>query len=383
MRILVALTPYEVFSPVSGGAISTVAEGLGRAWAAQGHQVWVATPDASTLHRSVEPVVINYPRRPGHDWIRRAEAKIENWWAGFDWPAYRLYVQEIKRAVRAVEPDCLIVHNDLVLSTLRLPLPSGRVLVHLHNQVQVNRPDRASMALRRAQGAVAVSDFIAADAQERFGAERVTTIHNGVDVKSFAAARAPRPSGAPIRVAYLGRLLHAKGPHLVVQAVQRLVEAGTSVQLTVIGSPTFDPADDHSADEYLAEVVHGVERLGGSYLPHQDRQSVAEELARQDVLVVPSTFEEPFGLVVLEGMAAGCAVVASDIGGLPEAVADAGLLFPPGDVAALAKLLEKLATCPSALEDIVRRGRERAAAHDWSVVARHWGPILESVCAAR
>jgi glycosyltransferase involved in cell wall biosynthesis len=380
MRILVALTPYEVSSPSSGGAVSTVAEGLGRAWASQGHQVCVTTPAASALHRTVEPFVIDYPRRRGGAWVRRAEAKLENRWREFDWPAYRLFVKEIARAIRIVEPDCLIIHNDLVLPTLRLPLPASRFIVHLHNQVHVNRPERARTALQRAHHAVAVSDFIAADARSRLGATKVTTIHNGVDFAAFQRRRTVRAASSPLRVAFLGRLLQAKGPHVLLEAVRQLSESNISIALTVIGSPTFDPADDHTADPYLAQVLQGVERIGGRYLPHLDRNAVAEELPRQDVVVVPSLFPDPFPLVMFEAMAAGCAVVASDIGGIPEAVAGVGLLFPPGDASALSARLAELATNVSVLAECASRGQERAADHDWPLVAEEWEPILRSVC---
>ena len=383
MRILVALTPYEVFSPSSGGAVSTVAEGLGRSWAARGHEVFVTTPDAPTLHRTVEPFVIDYPRRTGRAWIRRAEAKLENRVRSFDWPAYRIFVREISRAVRAVDPDALVIHNDLVLPTLRLPLPASRMVVHLHNQVHVNRPERAGLALQRAHRTVTVSDFIAWDARARFGASKLTTIHNGVDLAAFRRQRMSRATGSPLRVAFLGRLLFAKGPHILVEAVRQLALAGRSVQLTVIGSPTFDPAQDHSADEYLTAVVAAVERTGGRYLPHLDRSGVTEELARQDVVVIPSLFPDPFPLVMFEAMAAGCAVIASDIGGIPEAVSGVGLLFPPGDAQALARRLAQLAASPTALADHARRGLERAAGHDWSTIAGEWTPILQSVCEER
>lgn len=377
MRILVAMPPFEVFSPTTGGAVSTVAEGLGRAWSAQGHHVQVATPAAAELHRTVDPFIIDFPRCEEGAWPRRLEAKIEGRLRQFDWPGYRLYVSEVQRAVRAVNPQCLILHNDLVMPAMTLPLAPAKIVVHLHNQVAVNRPERAQRVLHSVCGTVAVSDFIAADARKRFGADNVRTIHNGVDVAGFQRPRADRMAGAPLRVVFLGRLLRDKGPHVLLEAARQLAESGSPIAVTVIGSPTFNRSEDHAKDSYVREVTHTVEALGGTYIPHLDRSAVVAQLAAQDVLVVPSLFPEPFALVVLEAMAAGCAVVASDIGGLPEAVSGAGLLFPPGDATALASHLRKLDDDAVLLGESVRRGRERAAQRDWSHVATEWAPLFD------
>jgi glycosyltransferase involved in cell wall biosynthesis len=93
--------------------------------------------------------------------------------------------------------------------------------------------------------------------------------------------------------------------------------------------------------------------------------------------VVPSVWPEPFALTSLEGMAAGAAVVASDVGGVPEAVGGAGLLVPPGDDAALAAALAGLADDREALAAARRRARAHAEARDWSVVRAELDAVLD------
>jgi len=69
-------------------------------------------------------------------------------------------------------------------------------------------------------------------------------------------------------------------------------------------------------------------------------------------------------------MAAGAVVIASDIGGLPEAVGDAGFLFPPGDASVLAEVLEGLASSQQLMEKYRQLGYARAQSMDWSVISR-------------
>jgi glycogen synthase len=76
------------------------------------------------------------------------------------------------------------------------------------------------------------------------------------------------------------------------------------------------------------------------------------------VMVVPSIWPEPFGVVALEGLAAGCVVAASSEGGLPEAVGECGVLFPNGDAKALAAVLKELLT-DSALREKLRAESDR------------------------
>jgi glycosyltransferase involved in cell wall biosynthesis len=76
-------------------------------------------------------------------------------------------------------------------------------------------------------------------------------------------------------------------------------------------------------------------------------------LARHNIMAVPSIDVEAFGLVALEGIAAGCAIAASSVGGLPEAVGPCGVLFPNGDAHALAAVLRELLT-DSALREKMR-----------------------------
>jgi glycosyltransferase involved in cell wall biosynthesis len=108
----------------------------------------------------------------------------------------------------------------------------------------------------------------------------------------------------------------------------------------------------------------------------QHGEQLAKLLQQHQVLVVPSFWQEPFGIVALEGIACGCVIVGSAGGGLAEAIGPCGLTFPNGDAGALAKAMAKL------LADSGERGRLRqhAPQHLARFTPRHVaGVYLESM----
>jgi len=115
--------------------------------------------------------------------------------------------------------------------------------------------------------------------------------------------------------------------------LRALAESKGARQATIVGSGPEEPR--------LKQLAHDL-GLGDRVVFAGARKGdvLAREMNRHRILVVPSVWEEPFGVVAVEGIACGCYVVASDGGGLPEAVGPCGTIFPRGDAPALAALLD-------------------------------------------
>jgi starch synthase len=112
-----------------------------------------------------------------------------------------------------------------------------------------------------------------------------------------------------------------------------------------------------------------------------ERHEVIQLLSHATAFVCPSLYE-PLGIVNLEAMACGTAVVASRIGGIPEVVVDGetGLLVPPEDPYALAAALNELARDPERAEAMGRAGRERAIAEfDWTAIAAQTAALYTEI----
>jgi len=134
---------------------------------------------------------------------------------------------------------------------------------------------------------------------------------------------------------FVGRLVSDKGVDLLLHALALLSRRGKRVRLTVIGDGPEAPALRELARSLgvAAQVDFAGRRAG---------PDVAAVLNRHRVLVVPSVWEEPFGVVALEAMACGCVPLVARSGGLPDAVGRCGLVVARGDSGALARGIDKL-----------------------------------------
>lgn len=151
---------------------------------------------------------------------------------------------------------------------------------------------------------------------------------------------------------FVGRLVSDKGVDLLLRALAQLRDGGLVPDLTVIGDgPERESLARLTGELGLVDQVRFVGAKSGIDL--------VRLLNQHRVMVVPSRWAEPFGIVALEGIACGCGVIGSAGGGLPEAIGPCGITFPNGDVNALASALRRLLTEPGLLASL----RENAQAH--------------------
>lgn len=178
---------------------------------------------------------------------------------------------------------------------------------------------------------------------------------SGISDDGVDRARRSLPPG-PLRLLFLGRLSPWKAPHVAVEAVQRLRALGVEATLTIAGGAHF------GEDAYLAELRSRVAaEPAASLVGHVD--DVAPLLAAHDILVHCSTTPEPFGQVVVQGLAAGLSVLATDAGGPREVLAGApfDLLTRPGDAEDLARrVADLLSRYPEVSSWAAGRGRDFA-----------------------
>jgi glycosyltransferase involved in cell wall biosynthesis len=200
---------------------------------------------------------------------------------------------------------------------------------------------------------------------EGYDAARIVVIRNGVDLTRFSEApqidRVRRefalPAGAPI-VAVASRLSRMKGLEQFLEAAAVIAQRSTEARFLIIGEPPpFDLG-------YLDELKSLAGRLGiGDRVIFTGlRSDVPTLLAGANVAVMPS-LNEALSNALLESMAAGAAVVATRVGGTPEALVDGenGLLVPPDDVAALSGAVTRLLEAPELAARLGRAARQSIA----------------------
>jgi len=155
---------------------------------------------------------------------------------------------------------------------------------------------------------------------------------------------------------FVGRLVSDKGVDNLLQALALLAQQGQRPRCAIIGAGPEEVA--LKAQAQLLNIDGQVDFLGV-----RRESDLVAALNDIDCLVVPSVWNEPFGIVALEGIACGCVVIGSQGGGLKDAIGPCGLTYPNGDVAALAEAMQRILAEPGLAAEL----RRHAGAH----LARH------------
>ena len=253
------------------------------------------------------------------------------------------------------EPDGLSALQ--IALARRLFAPQAKLI--LHTWQNVNRPKRwyvrlvARISLREADAILcANSEGVQVLREMGYSGPTAVIPPVGVDTQVFRPVER-KPSGAFV-VAYAGRFVPEKGLDTLMEAVARL---GPGVELWLIGNGPYRPTLEALSRELGIEGwVRWLEPVPPERMP--------ELLAQVDVVVLPSrttrVWKEQFGRILVEAMACKVPVVGSNSGAIPEVVGDAGLIFPEGDVAALAECLRWLKESPELRHELAERGYVRA-----------------------
>ncbi len=232
--------------------------------------------------------------------------------------------------------------------------------------------------LRRLKCGIAVSESAAEFARRVFDGP-IHIVPNGIDPTTFATPHAPhgvdnvavepRESG-PLRLLFVGRFDEPrKGLRHLLAAATLLRERGRVLELRVVGHGDPAPFGD------LAR------RAGAQFLGRVDEQGLVDMYRWCDVFCAPSTHGESFGVVLIEAMASGRPVVASDIPGYRDATMGAAILVPPADAEALAAAILRAADDERLRHHVVRQGWQRAHQLAWSRVALTLTSLYEEAAA--
>ncbi|WP_187232599.1 glycosyltransferase [Actinomadura sp. HBU206391] len=293
--------------------------------------------------------------------------------------AFSRFVTYLRRA----RPDVLhaFLYHSYVTAAPAARLARVPVLVAGRRSLgDYKQERRALLAAERA--ATSMTDLLVANAHsvaddtrrnEGVRPDKLTVIYNGLPDSAFApAVPAAIDTDLPV-VLSVANLKRYKGHRYLLDAVARL-RPGLPCTLVLAGEGQERPALERQAGRLGIDV-----RFLGA------RTDIDRLLARADAVVLPS-LHEGMSNAVMEAMAAGLPVVASDVGGTAELLRDRGVLVPPADAAALAAALERVLTDRSFATRLGQSARawSRAHLHVSTMVDRHvriYGELLERRCA--
>ncbi len=342
------LPPREGFGPQSAGAIALLQARLARP------EVAPDSPfDATIVGARQSGALFSLPYRAVAErrWPLSADAR---------------YAAGVRRVLEALGPELIEVHNkpDLAARLARW-FPPRRITLFLHNDPRGmrgagNAAARARLSARLGR-IVCVSRYLSGCWMEGLAGVPPPDIHpNSLDL-----AELPEPLPPEARelvILFAGRVVADKGADSFVAACARALAELPEWQAVMIGADRFRP--DSPETPFTKLLRTQAESAGISLFGYRDHAGVMAVLSRAAIAVVPSRWQEPFGLTALEAMAGGAALVASRRGGLAELTEGVSVAIDPDDPAGMARAITALARDPETRARLARAGLDRARAYD-------------------
>ena len=288
--------------------------------------------------------------------------------------------RRVRRWIRKGDFDVLHVHEPLSpsVSILSCWAARGPVVATWHSSMQRSRAlaamyPLAQTALEKVSARIAVSEAARQTLVEHMGGDAVL-IPNGVDCSAFGGLD-PLPGwpGEGGSLLFLGRIDEPrKGLQVLLEALPAIAERHPQVRLLVAGPGDVEEFRDALAPEVAARV---------EFLGLVSEEVKARAFVSADLYVAPNTGGESFGIVLLEAMASGTAVLASDIEAFRRVVDEgrAGATFLNEDPADLARVAGQLLDDAAERARLAREGLLRAREFDWETVAQRVVEVYDAV----
>ena len=335
MRILIT---SPTFAPLIGG-VQTITALQAEGFAARGHEVTVCTPTPG-----------NAPDQAPYRVVRKPSAR---------------------ELIRSVRWSDVVLQNTLSIR-LGWPLLGVRRPVVVAHHMWMDRDGPGGRLGRLKHWLAARATNIAVSEAMARSLDRC----DGVIPNAFADDLFVEDASIRDRVGlvFVGRLIQAKGLHVLIEALTLLPRNAPRIPVSVIGDgPEETAARDDVRRRGLEDQVHFLGPLRG--------RALVQALNRHRVMVVPSVWEEPFGIVALEGLACGLVPIVARSGGLPDAVGDAGVVVPKSDAAALASEIHWLYGDASRLRTLRARAAGHLERHTRGAIAERYLHVLAAAVA--
>jgi spore coat protein SA len=234
-------------------------------------------------------------------------------------------------------------------------------------------------ALKKVDTVICVSDYIRRVAIQNFPefAHKFTVVFNATDPEVF------KPYGEEAisqlkdvvmiepdktYLLYVGRLTEIKGVHVLIEAFRQIHEHLPKTRLIIAGSSFFDGAAKTTYEQSLVDLAKPVSEaiIFTGFIPHEKLKYLYSAV---DIVVLPSIWQDPCPLVVLEAMASGTCLISTAVGGVPEVLRDGvnGLLVTSGNAVEIAQAVFNILSNPIKKSEIEDTARKQIAANfAWS-----------------
>ncbi len=354
------VSPYDLAVP---GGVNSHINHLAENFKLLGHEVRTIFPSSDVSNLKRDTIVIGRPSSiPAGGSIARMSLSPR-----LARPVKRVLAEEAFDVVHVHEPlvsfmplQFLRFSNAVNVGTFHAARESG---AHLYTYTR----RLLTEAFRRLDGKIAVSQAAASLIEPHFHGY-YNIIPNGVDTKRFSAVHEPLPDldDGMINILFVGRPEKRKGLRYLLRAFAKIKAAQPKTRLVIVGG--YDARQKRAYERWVGESnLSDVEFIGfapDGELPRYHRSA--------HIFCAPNTGNESQGIILLEAMAAGLPVVASNLGGFAEVITHGvdGLLVRPKDSDALTDSLIELVKYPELRRELGAKGKESAEHYSWERVSQ-------------
>ncbi len=262
----------------------------------------------------------------------------------------------LKKITKELDKNQLIeIHNRPYLVEEITRGNKFPVSLFFHNDPQTMRGSKSvrerENILSQCAAIFCVSEFIKKKflegVNENF--QKVHVLYNGVE-KKFKKFPIKKKE-----ILFVGRLVIEKGVHLYVDAIKEIAQKYPEWSFGIIGS--FKLGDNKHRNFYSDYIIKKTKAIGhqAQFYGFKNQEFVEEKMKNASIVVIPSTWEEPFGLVAAEAMSYGACIIASKVGGIPEIIKDNGILIDKINLKKLSSKIEFLIKNKNVRENYQRK----------------------------
>ena len=303
---------------------------------------------------------------------------------GFYHDSIEYYLHEALRRIRKEHYDLIVVENRPGYALTLSRQCTVPCMLHLHNDFLYHGAEKSTDICNIFHRIISVSNYIT----ERVKTvcednKKCITVHNAINLSNFLNAKAISRakigmSDDDFVLVYSGRLIEEKGILQLIQTMNKLQHI-LNLKLLIIGAAAY--GNNQSPTPFTRQLQQEAEILDGNivFTGFIDYKDVPSYLKLADVAVLPSMWEEPFGLTVLESMAAGLPLITTHSGGIPEICTGVATIVERDSIVEnLVNAITDLYEHPQKRKEMAQASLKRSKQFDKDTYARNFFDAIQS-----
>lgn len=299
---------------------------------------------------------------------------------GYYHSTIEFFLHEAMKDIRRKQYDIIILENRPGYAMKLKKVTDAPLVYHLHNDLLNNETKNAWELYDAACGIITVSDFIHRRIKTINPEDTKTiTVHNGINIHKFVTNKRQTPDvGQPFTLIFMGRIIPEKGIEQLIDAMLQLQQY-SDIRLIAAGGTFYANSKPDAFSQRLSEKS---ESIGNRILftGYITQEKLHEYLQQADAAVLPSMWDEPFGLTCVEAMAAGLPLITTRSGGIPEICEGVATIVERDDIVNnLAQAILDLYEHPEKRKQMAAASLERAKLFDKETYAKNFFEALEEL----